>query len=454
MEVVAGLSPGELARVRGRLEEFAGEMFGSMRRKDQRRWGGVYLRGLMLDGKRKSIEPMAARLEDGDEQCLQQFVNQSPWDWQPVRRELALRMSGEIEPEAWIVDDTGFPKFGKMSVGVARQYSGALGKVGNCQLGVSINAASEQASCPLGWRLFIPEEWDEDSESNLKRREKTRLPEDAHHLEKWRQALEMVDELRSWGLVPPVVLGDGAYGDVTEFRLGLQERGLQYVLDVKGGISAYGEDVQPERPEWKGTGRPPKPRYRQEPSSLKALALAAGKQAAQTVTWREGTRGSMTSKFLALRSAPREYSAAQQRQPQRRGDTGVLAAVRVALRQGAADQVLALQPPARHATKNVGETSEAALADRAGLPRAQGRARPRPLRGPHLPRLAPPRHPRLHRARFPHPGANPAPSSQGGSLTLFAIVRELQALLACWHGTCPTCHRELPPDHYLHPPPT
>ncbi len=152
--------------MRGRLEEFAGEMFDSMRRKDQRRWGEVYLRGLMLDGKRKSIEPMAARLDDGDEQCLQQFVNQSPWDWRPVRRELALRMSAEIEPEAWIVDDTGFPKFGKMSVGVARQYSGALGKVGNCQLGVSINAASEQASCPLDWRLFIPEEWDEDSESN------------------------------------------------------------------------------------------------------------------------------------------------------------------------------------------------------------------------------------------------------------------------------------------------
>ena len=149
MRAVAGLSLGELARVRGRLEEFAGEMFDSMRRKDQRGWGEVYLRGLMLDGKRKSIEPMAARLDDGDEQCLQQFVNQSPWDWQPVRRTLAVRMSAEIEPEAWIVDDTGFPKFGKMSVGVARQYSGALGKVGNCQLGVSINSASELASCPL-----------------------------------------------------------------------------------------------------------------------------------------------------------------------------------------------------------------------------------------------------------------------------------------------------------------
>jgi SRSO17 transposase len=304
MQAVAGLSPGELVRVRGRLGEFAGEMFDSMRRKDQRRWGEVYLRGLMLDGKRKSIEPMAVRLDDGDEQCLQQFVNQSPWDWQPVRRELAVRMSAEIEPEAWIVDDTGFPKFGKMSVGVARQYSGALGKVGNCQLGVSINAASERASCPLDWRLFIPEEWDEDSESNQQRREKAKLPQDAHHVEKWRQALGMIDELIGWAIEPPVILGDGAYGDITEFRGELQKRELPYVLDVKSATSAYSEEVQPERPEWKGTGRPPKPRYRQEPSSLKALALAAGKQAAQTVIWREGTRGSMTSKFLALKVRP------------------------------------------------------------------------------------------------------------------------------------------------------
>ena len=98
MQAVAGLSERELARVRGRLVEFAGEMFESMARKDQRRWGEVYLRGLMLDGKRKSIEPMAARLEDGDEQCLQQFVNQSPWDSVPVRRALARRMSREIWP--------------------------------------------------------------------------------------------------------------------------------------------------------------------------------------------------------------------------------------------------------------------------------------------------------------------------------------------------------------------
>jgi SRSO17 transposase len=304
MRVVAGLSERELARVRGRLVEFTGEVFESMARKDQRRWGEVYVRGLMLDGKRKSIEPMAARLADGDEQCLQQFVNQSPWDPVLVRRALARRMSRELAPEAWVIDDTGFPKFGKHSVGVARQYSGALGKVGNCQIGVSINAASDEASCPLDWRLFIPEEWDEDSEFNQDRRVKCKLPETVHHVEKWRQALEMIDELRGWGIEPPVVLGDGAYGDITEFRSGLEEREIGYVLDVKGGTSAYAERVEPERPEWKGSGRPPKPRYREDPSSLTALALAAGPQAAVSVTWREGTRGKMTSRFLALRIRP------------------------------------------------------------------------------------------------------------------------------------------------------
>src|SRR5271154_164849 len=209
MGAVAGLSRGELARVRGRLEEFAGGMFDSMRRRDRRRGGEVYRRGLMLDGKRKSIEPMAARLEDGDEQCLQQFVNQSPWDPVPARRALAQRMGRELTSEAWVIDDTGFPKFGKMSVGVARQYSGALGKVGNCQIGVSVNACSDEASCPLDWRLFVPAEWDEDSESNQERREKAKLPDDVHHVEKWRLALEMIDELISWDIEAPVILGDG-----------------------------------------------------------------------------------------------------------------------------------------------------------------------------------------------------------------------------------------------------
>ena len=130
MAAVAGLSAKRLASVRGRLEAFGDEVFdGATQRSEQRRWAGVYLRGLMLEGRRKSIEPMAARLEDGDEQCLQQFVNQSPWSETIVRANLARRMTAELAPEAWIVDDTGFPKKGRFSVGVARQYSGPLGRV-------------------------------------------------------------------------------------------------------------------------------------------------------------------------------------------------------------------------------------------------------------------------------------------------------------------------------------
>src|ERR1019366_752175 len=127
---------------------------------------------------------------------------------------------------------------GKHSAGVARQYSGALGKVGNCQIGVSINAASADASCPLDWRLFIPQEWDDPGEFNQDRRVKSKLPEDLHHVEKWRLALEMIDQLIGWGIKPPVILGDGAYGDITELRTGLEDREIEYVLDLKGVTSA------------------------------------------------------------------------------------------------------------------------------------------------------------------------------------------------------------------------
>jgi len=282
------------------LVDFADEMLAPLARRDQRRWGEVYLRGLMLDGKRKSIEPMAARLADGGEQCLQQFVNQSPWAWEPVRKRLARRLSTAVEPEAWIVDDTGFPKFGRYSVGVARQYCGALGKVGNCQIGVSINAATDTASCPLDWRIFLPEEWDGDEE----RRAQARVPPEERHRPKWRLALEMVDELRGWGLAPPVLLADAAYGEITEFRVGLEERELDYVVQVKAGTSAYVEQVRPQSTAYAGTGRPPMPRYREKRSSLRVLALTADQDALQTVSWREGTRGRLSSRFLALRIRP------------------------------------------------------------------------------------------------------------------------------------------------------
>src|SRR6266511_3661411 len=204
------MTPTQLRRIRTRLTAFAEDLFASIPRKDQRRWGQSYLRGLLLDGKRKSIQPIAARLAKGDpaadayalEQALQQFVNQSPWDPVPVRQRLAQRMTTAIGPQAWVVDDTGFPKFGRHSVGVAPQYCGALGKIANCQVGVSVHAATDQASCPLDWRLFLPESWDQDAE----RRRKAHVPQGERHRPKWQLALEMLDELASWELVPPVLL--------------------------------------------------------------------------------------------------------------------------------------------------------------------------------------------------------------------------------------------------------
>ncbi len=154
------MTPGELAAVRGRLEEFAAEMFAPLSRSDQRVKGATYVRGLLLDGRRKSMQPMAERLGI-DHQGLQQFVSSSTWAVEPVRERLARRAVAVIDPDAGVVDDTGFVKDGTASPEVARQYSGTLSKVGNCQVGVSVCAVTDTASCPLTWRLFLPAGWDD-----------------------------------------------------------------------------------------------------------------------------------------------------------------------------------------------------------------------------------------------------------------------------------------------------
>jgi SRSO17 transposase len=294
------MTPAELARVRRCLVAFAEAMFEPLARADQRRWGEVYLHGLMLDGKRKSIQPMAERLPDGDEQALQQFVSQSPWDWRPVRQRLARQMTAAVDPDAWIIDDTGFPKFGTASVGVARQYSGTLGKVANCQVGVSIHAATDQASCPIDWRLFLPQSWDADAA----RRRAAHVPETVGHRPKWQLVLDMLDELAGWGVAPPLVVADAGYGESGEFRLGLEERQLAYVVQVKATISAYPKTVTRDVVPYGGRGRRPRARYRTRRSSLRELVVAAGPSAAKTVAWREGTRGKLRSRFVALRVRP------------------------------------------------------------------------------------------------------------------------------------------------------
>ena len=298
---MAGITAAELAAVRGRLEAFADDIFESLPRKDQRARGECYLRGLMLEGRRKSIEPMTARL--GGEvhyQALHHFVAVSPWDWRPVRRRLAERLVGELEPTAWAADDTGFPKDGDCSVGVQRQYCGTLGKTANCQLGVSVNAVTEQASCPLDWRLFLPERWDDDAE----RRAACHLPEDVRHRPKWQLVLDMLDELDQWGLRPPVLVADCGYGEVGEFRGGLDDREIPYVVQVKADTSAYPEHVHPNTAPYAGKGRRPRPRYRHPPSSLKELALAAGQRACLDLIWRRGSKGLQRSRFLAVRVRP------------------------------------------------------------------------------------------------------------------------------------------------------
>src|SRR3954449_11171470 len=203
------MTPEELAAARERLEEFAAEMFAPLSRSDQRLKGQTYVRGLLLDGRRKSMQPMAERL-GVDQQGLQQVVSSSTRAGEPVRERLARRTVAVIAPDAWVVDDTGFPKDGVASPGVTRQYSGTLGKVGNCQIGVSICAVTDVASCPLNWRLFLPPGWDDreaatpqDAAAIRSRRARAAIPDEQRHRAKWRLALGMLDELGGWGVGPP-----------------------------------------------------------------------------------------------------------------------------------------------------------------------------------------------------------------------------------------------------------
>src|SRR3954466_15295972 len=330
------MTPEELAAVRGRLEAFAAEMFASLARRDQRDKGATYVRGLLLDGRRKSMQPMAERL-GVDHQGLQQFVSSSTWAVEPVRERLARRAVAVIAPDAWVVDDTGFVKDGTASPGVARQYSGTLGKVGNCQVAVSICAVTDGASCPLNWRLFLPAGWDDTEASTPPEAAGIRagraprprgggggggggaggaragLPAEARHREKWRLALDMLEELSGWGLTAPVGVGDAGYGDNAGFRDGLTARGWAWVVQVSGDLSAQAEDAAPQLKPSSGRGRRPLPRYRSTPVGLREHVLAAGRAAVAQLTWREGSRGPMSAHFLVLRGRPAGHHQADRR---------------------------------------------------------------------------------------------------------------------------------------------
>jgi SRSO17 transposase len=340
------VTPEELSVVRQRLEAFAADVFVPLSRSDQRVKGETYLRGLLLDGRRKSMQPMAARL-GVDHQGLQQFVTTSTWDTMAVRARLAERAVELIDPVAWVFDDTGFPKDGAGSPGVARQYSGTLGRVANCQIGVSVHAVTDTASCPLDWRLFLPESWDPvkagpaavkaakakqrktltnapraaasaepaevdveavaaaATEAARQRRRKSAIPDSEGHRPKWMLAIEMLDGLAEHGLRAPLAAADCGYGDNSQFRAALDERGIVYSVQVKGETLAHPADAAPVAATWSGRGRPPtRPDYPRDATSIAQQVLDAGRDAAVTVTWREGSKGTLRSTFVFVRVRP------------------------------------------------------------------------------------------------------------------------------------------------------
>lgn len=292
----------ELQACADRLEEFLSKLLRRVGRSERRHHGALYVQGLLLDGERKSNEPLAQRVPGGNVQALQQFVGQSPWAWEPVRRLLAQQMEEELLPAAaWIVDDRGFPKQGHESVGVARQSSGTLGNVGNCQVAVAVHLATEEESMPLDWALYLPQTWIEDGE----RCRKAGIPENTPFCAKGELALELIDHLLGWGLKRQPVLADAGYGDSGEFRHGLTTRHLSYVVGVESSTVVWDWPTQRVQPRRRGVGgRPRGPYDRGRPQPLSVLAAVLPAARWRTVTWRQGRRGPQRSRFAACRVQP------------------------------------------------------------------------------------------------------------------------------------------------------
>ena len=288
-----------------RLYEYALEFRPLFPRSDQFNQGRIYLHGLLLDGERKSIEPLSRRVPGGDEQRLQQFVNQSPWDPAPVLAAYRTRMAAAFAAEEGVIviDDTGFPKQGKHSVGVARQYSGTLGKTANCQVAVSLHYATTEADYPLALRLYLPESWTGAPE----RLDAARVPATERAFKaKWEIALELLDLVRAEGLPHAVIVADAGYGAVTEFREGLEQRPEHYIVGLLGE-----EVVLTEPPRWvphgprSRRGRPATRAYLAadgpRPVAIRDLAAALERT---TVCWRAGTKGKLAAEFAWVRVWP------------------------------------------------------------------------------------------------------------------------------------------------------
>lgn len=263
-----------------------------------------YCMGLMLPVERKSVEPMAAATApsrtSAQHQSLLHFVGQASWSDEALLGRVrdivvpAIERHGPVT--AWIIDDTGFPKKGKHSIGVGRQYCGQLGKQDNCQVAVSLSIA---------YRLYLPESWAADTE----RRQKAKVPQEIVFATKPVIALDQVRAARQAGVAPGVLLADAGYGADGAFRAGVSKLGLEYVVGVQPTLSVWRPGEGPVQPEQQRGKRGPAPTLLRRhpghaPLSAKALALQLPEEAWQTVNWREGTNHELSSRFAAVRLRP------------------------------------------------------------------------------------------------------------------------------------------------------
>jgi SRSO17 transposase len=243
---------------------------------------------------------MVARLGGGkvEYESLQQFLADSPWDPVRVMRATVERVAPEIQAEAWVLDDTGFPKDGKRSPGVKRQYSGTLGKIGNCQIGVSVHAVGEHATLPLGWALYLPEDWCEDPV----RRQKAKIPAHVTFHTKPQLGLGLIKQAAGFAIARAPVLGDSAYGDSSELRTELHSEGLEYVLAISPDTTVFGEDTRFGEPTRRSrSGAPGSWRPDRDAVSVEQLARSLPAEAFQSVAFRGTGSQRLRSRFAFVR---------------------------------------------------------------------------------------------------------------------------------------------------------
>jgi hypothetical protein len=384
------------------LERWVAPFLARLRRKAQRHWAPFYLKGLILPGERKSIEPMAARVAPADTQQLHHFVSASPWPTAPLEEELvksADRLVGG-QDAVLVVDDTALVKQGRHSVGVKRQYCGQLGKRANCQALVSLTLARAEVPVCVGLRLFLPEDWCTDAG----RCTAAGVPEAIGHRPKWQIALDEIDRVLASGARFGCVLADAEYGKAALFRAGLGERQLAFAVGILPTQKVYPADVKLAVPERKATGRP-----RKHPHTFgcKRERHRADRSPAGNVPLDHLAHRDQGAAQGRVRSTPgprgRWASCYRRPAPSRRG--GV--ADRRAPRHRRA-QVLPVQSPARCLARDPGRADQGAVDVRADAPADEGRARAGSLRGPELAWPAPPCPPLPARLRLP-----PAPAARG-----------------------------------------